>query len=51
MKNFYQHIVSLVLALLLLPLSEAMADGRGVTFFRNFSSKEYLAHNRNYDIT
>ena len=51
MKNLHQYIVSLTLALSLLPLSEAMADGRGVPFFRNFSSKEYLAHNRNYDIT
>ena len=41
----------LPLVFCLLPLSEIMADGRGVPFFRNFSSKEYLAHNRNYDIT
>ena len=51
MKNLHQYIASLTLALSLLPLSETMADGRGVPFFRNFSSKEYLAHNRNYDIT
>ena len=26
------------------------AEVRGIPFFRNFSSKEYMAHNRNYDI-
>ena len=26
------------------------AEGRGIPFFRNFSSKEYMAHNRNYDV-
>ena len=41
----------LPLVFCLLPLSEIKADGRGVPFFRNFSSKEYMAHNRNYDIT
>ena len=40
----------LPLVFCLLPLSEIMADGRGVPFFRNFSSKEYIAHNRNFDI-
>ena len=40
----------LPLVFCLLPLSEIKADGRGVPFFRNFSSKEYMAHNRNYDI-
>ena len=40
----------LPLVFCLLPFSEIMADGRGVPFFRNFSSKEYVAHNRNYDI-
>ena len=40
----------LPLVFCLLPLSKIMADGRGVPFFRNFSSKEYLAHNRNFDI-
>ena len=40
----------LPLVFCLLPLSEIMADGRGVPFFRNYSSKEYMAHNRNYDI-
>ena len=40
----------LPLVFCLLPLSKIMADGRGVPFFRNFSSKEYIAHNRNYDI-
>ena len=30
--------------------SEVRAEGRGIPFFRNFSSKEYMAHNRNYDI-
>ena len=41
----------LPLALCLLSITEIKADGRGVPFFRNFSSKEYMAHNRNYDIT
>lgn len=40
----------LPLVFCLLPLSKIMADGRGVPFFRNFSSKEYIAHNRNFDI-
>ena len=40
----------LPLVFCLLPLSEIMADGRGVPFFRNYPSKEYMAHNRNYDI-
>ena len=26
------------------------AEVRGIPFFRNFTSKEYMAHNRNYDI-
>ena len=30
--------------------SELLAKGRGIPFFRNFSSKEYMAHNRNYDV-
>lgn len=34
----------------LMPLAEARAEGRGVPFFRNYTSKEYKAHNRNYDI-
>ena len=34
----------------LMPFAEVKAEGRGIPFFRNFSSKEYMAHNRNYDI-
>lgn len=43
--------LSLLLCIVLCSLSSALkAEERGVPFFRNFTAKEYKAHNRNYDI-
>ena len=52
-SNYKSRITNYLIALLILalsPLAEIKADERGIPFFRNFTSKEYMAHNRNYDI-
>ena len=43
--------LTILTALLFIPgVCPAHAEGTGVPYFRNFTSKEYHAHNRNYDV-